>query len=122
MPFYLGAVAWTIIYDSIYAFQDRQFDKKLNLKSTAIEMENNPKKILTTLATFSISMFALGGYNAGFGSLYFEWLSLCAAHYAWQITKLDIQDPKRCWQLFSSNRWFGLLLLVTIICGKGTQI
>ena len=83
MPFYVGAIAWTIIYDSIYAFQDRKFDKKLNLKSTAIEMENHPKKILSVLAAGSLSVFALGGFNAGFGSLYFEGLSLCAVHYAW---------------------------------------
>lgn len=43
LPFYLGGVLWTIVYDSIYAFQDRAFDKKLGLRSTAIEMENHPK-------------------------------------------------------------------------------
>ena len=27
LPFYFGGVLWTIVYDSIYAFQDRDFDK-----------------------------------------------------------------------------------------------
>jgi 4-hydroxybenzoate polyprenyltransferase len=35
-PFYIGGILWTIVYDSIYAFQDREFDKKLGLNSTAI--------------------------------------------------------------------------------------
>lgn len=61
VPFYLGGVLWTIIYDSIYAFQDREFDKKLNLRSTAIEMENRPKETLTALAVASTGLFALGG-------------------------------------------------------------
>jgi 4-hydroxybenzoate polyprenyltransferase len=39
LPFYLGGIIWTIIYDSIYAFQDREFDKKLNLQSGAIAFE-----------------------------------------------------------------------------------
>ena len=61
LPFYLGGVLWTVIYDSIYAFQDREFDKKLGLRSTAIEMENRPKETLTTLALMSTGLFALGG-------------------------------------------------------------
>lgn len=35
-PFYAGAILWTVIYDTIYAFQDREFDKRLNLNSSAI--------------------------------------------------------------------------------------
>ena len=61
LPFYLGGVLWTVIYDSIYAFQDREFDKKLGLRSTAIEMENRPKETLTALAAMSTGLFALGG-------------------------------------------------------------
>ena len=61
LPFYLGGVLWTVIYDSIYAFQDREFDKKLGLRSTAIEMENRPKETLTALALMSTGLFALGG-------------------------------------------------------------
>lgn len=30
-PFYIGGILWTLIYDSIYAFSDREFDKKLKL-------------------------------------------------------------------------------------------
>ena len=39
LPFYAGGVLWTIVYDTIYAFQDREFDKRLGLKSAAITFE-----------------------------------------------------------------------------------
>ena len=61
LPFYLGGVLWTVVYDSIYAFQDREFDKRLGLRSTAIEMENAPKQVLSVLAATSTGLFALGG-------------------------------------------------------------
>jgi hypothetical protein len=37
----------------------------LGLRSTAIEIENNPKSSLGALATASTALFYLGGLNAG---------------------------------------------------------
>ena len=79
----MGGVLWTIIYDSIYAFQDREFDKKLGLRSTAIEMEKHPKEVLSVLSASSVGLFALGGVNAGLGLPYVLGLGGVAAHYAW---------------------------------------
>ena len=36
LPLYAGSVAWTIFYDTIYAHQDREDDRKLGLNSTAL--------------------------------------------------------------------------------------
>jgi len=83
LPFYIGGIMWTVVYDTIYAFQDREFDKRLGLNSTAIEMENNPKALLSALSVISVGCFALGGLNAGLGSAYFAGLSMVAAHYSW---------------------------------------
>lgn len=118
LPYYIGGIAWTIIYDSIYAFQDREFDKRLNLNSTAIVMEKAPKQTLAALSAFSIACFGLGGLNAGFGSFYFAGLASAAGHYAWQIKSLNIDDRQTCWNLFESNRILGLLVLASIIGGK----
>ena len=81
-------------------------------------MEKAPKTYLTALCMASVGAFALGGVNAGFGSVYFGGLSMVAAHYAWQIKTLNIEDPARCWTLFQSNRWLGLLLFSTIVAAK----
>ena len=83
VPFYLGGVLWTIVYDSIYAFQDREFDKKLSLRSTAIEMEHAPKVILAALSLTSTSLFALGGLNAGLTLPFYLGLTGVGLHYAW---------------------------------------
>ena len=83
LPFYVGGVLWTVVYDTIYAFQDREFDKRLNLQSAAIQMEEKPHLYLSLLSAASVGCFALGGLNAGFGSAYFGGLSMVAAHYGW---------------------------------------
>jgi len=34
---------------------------------------------------------------------------------------LDINDPKKCWNLFTANRYLGLLLTFSILIGKYYQ-
>ena len=70
LPYYAGAIMWTTYYDTIYAMQDREFDKKLGLNSTAILVENYPKLALAALSAGTVGMFAVGGAAAGLGMYY----------------------------------------------------
>jgi len=47
---------------------------------------------------------------AGAGIPAYAGLALFAAHLAWQIWRLDIDDPAHCLMLFKSNRDAGLIL------------
>ena len=98
LPFYFGGVLWNIYYDSIYAFQDREFDKKLNLNSTAILMENAPKLCLLGVSAASLSCFAYGGMIAGFGELYFGVLAAMGSQMLFQIARLNIENRERCFK------------------------
>ena len=40
--FYLGAIFWTLAYDTIYGFQDIKDDEIIGLKSTSIKFKTNP--------------------------------------------------------------------------------
>jgi len=82
-PFYLGGILWTLVYDTVYAFQDREFDKKLGLYSAAIEFESSPRKYIAASAAASLACWLVGGFTAGLGSYYFYGLGLCALHYAY---------------------------------------
>ena len=43
--FYLGAIFWTLGYDTIYGFQDIEDDEIIGVKSTSIKFKENPKKL-----------------------------------------------------------------------------
>ena len=43
MPMYVAGVCWTMIYDTIYAHQDKKDDEKLGLKSTALTFGEDKK-------------------------------------------------------------------------------
>ncbi len=44
--FYLGAIFWTLGYDTIYGYQDIKDDEIIGVKSTSIKFKNNPKNFL----------------------------------------------------------------------------
>ena len=56
---YFGCLVWTIAYDTIYAYQDRDDDIKNNLKSTAVLFGN---KGLKFVLTFYIIFFLIIGF------------------------------------------------------------
>ena len=55
--FYLGAIFWTLGYDTIYGFQDIKDDEIIGVKSTSIKFKNKPKKFLSIMLCFLISLF-----------------------------------------------------------------
>ena len=44
--FYLGAIFWTLGYDTIYGFQDIKDDEIIGVKSTSIKFKKNPKSFI----------------------------------------------------------------------------
>ncbi|KAG2179113.1 hypothetical protein INT43_001963, partial [Umbelopsis isabellina] len=110
-PLYAGGVAWTLVYDTIYAHQDKKDDIKIGVKSTALRFGENTNKWLGAFSGTFVSMTALAGYINGQG-LPFYTLSVLgtAAHLAWQLKTVDYNDPADCWKKFKSNTWVGGLI------------
>jgi 4-hydroxybenzoate polyprenyltransferase len=64
--FYLGAIFWTLGYDTIYGYQDIKDDEIIGLKSTSIKFKGKAKKFLFICYFFLISFIILGGYKWNF--------------------------------------------------------
>ena len=113
---YAAGIVWTLFYDTIYAHQDTEDDALIGVKSTArLFGQNTPRwlrwfliaTVLLLCGSFVAALadtsnvlqltLALGGIWA------FGW------HLAWQIRKLDIEDPEVCMTVFRSNRDAGMI-------------
>ena len=117
--FYLGAIFWTLGYDTIYGYQDIKDDEIIGLKSTSIKFKNNAKLFLYLCYTFLFLMLIIGGYLMKFDFLYFLFLLIPMVHlYFNQIRKFNPNNPKNCLQAFKSNNHLGLLILFNIFIGK----
>ena len=115
---YLGAVAWTIGYDTIYAHQDKEDDALIGVKSTALKFGEATQKWLWLFYGLAFIALAGAGAAAGLGPFFYPVLAMGAALLVWQIVTLDINDPARCLRLFRSNRDFGLVLFAAIVAGQ----
>jgi 4-hydroxybenzoate polyprenyltransferase len=112
---YAGAICWVIGYDTIYAHQDREDDALIGIKSTALLFRERTKPILAVFYALAVVLVALAGWRAGAGVVFALGLLAFAAHLAWQIRRLDIDDPVNCLVVFKSNRDAGLILFAGLV-------
>ena len=117
--FYLGAIFWTLGYDTIYGFQDIKDDEIIGVKSTSIKFKNDPKKFLLFCYLVFIFSLILVGIQMNFKLYYFVFLCLPATQLLiFQIKKLDISNTNDCLSKFKSNNFLGILILLNILIGK----
>ena len=116
---YLGAIFWTLGYDTIYGYQDIKDDEIIGLKSTSIKFKSNPYFFLKSCySIFSISLFMIG-FLMDLNKLYFIFLLLILVQiYYLQIFKLNIQNTDNCLKIFKSNNSLGLMVFVALLFGK----
>jgi 4-hydroxybenzoate polyprenyltransferase len=107
---YAGSICWVIGYDTIYAHQDREDDLLIGIKSTALLFGERTRPMLTSFYVAAVVLIAGAGLMAGGGIFFMIGLTAFAGHLAWQVTRLDIDDPEHCLMLFKSNRDAGLIL------------
>jgi len=107
---YAGSICWVIGYDTIYAHQDREDDLLIGIKSTALLFGEQTPTMLASFYVAAVVLISAAGLMAGGGLILTIGLIGFAAHLAWQVTRLDIDDPAHCLVLFKSNRDAGLIL------------
>ena len=117
--FYMGAIFWTLGYDTIYGYQDIKDDEIIGVKSTSIKFKNSPKKFLLVSYSIFISSLILTGLFMNFKIFYFMFLIVPIYQLLKvQIKDLDINKTKDCLRKFKSNNTLGLIIFLNILIGK----
>ena len=117
--FYLGAIFWTLGYDTIYGFQDIKDDEIIGLKSTSIKFKSNPQMFLKfCYLIFSLSLIIIG-YLMELNKFYFIVLLLIFFQMFYlQLKKLRMNTPSSCLSTFKSNNILGFLIFLSLILGN----
>ena len=117
--FYIGAIFWTLGYDTIYGYQDIKDDEIIGLKSTSIKFKGKAKKFLFACYTFVIIFFIVGGFKMNFHFSYYFLILIPLIHlFLYQIKKFDLKNPSSCLNAFKSNNFFGLIVFLNILIVK----
>ena len=116
--FYVGAIFWTLGYDTIYGYQDIKDDEIIGVKSTSIKFKNNPKKFLSLCYVITIISIISIGLKMNFNNFYYLFLIIPAMHLFLQIKSLNIKNDNVCLKIFKSNNILGLIIFINLIIGK----
>ena len=117
--FYLGAIFWTLGYDTIYGFQDIKDDEIIGIKSTSIKFKNKPKNFVSICYFFLISSIVTIGYVMNFSYFFYVSLVITIVHlFFYQIKLFNSEDPLTCLKVFKSNNLTGFIIFCNILIGK----
>jgi len=117
--FYLGAIFWTLGYDTIYGYQDIKDDEIIGLKSTSLKFKDKGIKFLIASYFIFILVLIILGYMMQFTKYYYFFLIISFSHlFLYQIKNLDLKKPYMCLLTFNKNNSFGCVVLINIFIGK----
>jgi 4-hydroxybenzoate polyprenyltransferase len=113
---YAAGIAWTLYYDTIYAHQDKEDDALIGVKSTARLFGEKSRAWLWAFAGATMVLMTLALVLALPDTADLAQLALGLAgiwamgwHMAWQMRRLNLDDPASCMMTFRANRDAGLI-------------
>jgi 4-hydroxybenzoate polyprenyltransferase len=117
--FYIGAIFWTLGYDTIYGFQDIKDDEIIGLKSTSIKFKNKPFIFLSACYVILFAMIITLGILENFNIFYYAFSLIIGYHlFLYQLKSVDLDNPMNCLKIFKSNNFLGFLVFVQILISK----
>ena len=112
---YAGGIAWTMVYDTIYAHQDKEDDALIGVRSTALLFGGASRRWLAGFALLTVALLAAALAAAGVAWPGWLGLGLVALHLAWQVAAVDFARPADCLAKFRANRWLGWMLFLGLV-------
>lgn len=112
---FLTAVIWGVIYDTMYAMADREDDRKIGVKSTAILFGSADVFIVTMLQIVMLLALLLIGAAAKLDGWYTGGVLVAAAFMFYQFFLIRDRDPAGCVQAFLNNRFVGASVFIGIL-------
>ena len=116
---YIGAIFWTLGYDTIYGFQDIKDDEIIGLKSTSIKFKKKPSLFLISCYLITITCLLVIGTIMKFNFIFYTFLIIPFLHlFFYQIKNLNIKISENCSKIFKSNNILGFLIFINLLLGK----
>lgn len=105
---------WIVAYDTEYAMVDREDDRQIGIRSTAIWFADRDISIIMALLIIQHILWLAVGLQIGIKpSFTLIWgLAWFGIFYQWKL--VQTRQRSKCWQAFLSNNWYGLWMWLGI--------
>ena len=112
---FVATVLWATVYDTLYAMVDREDDRVLGLKSTAILFGESDRQIIGMLQMMLLVSLLMIGHQAELGLIYYLGVLLAAGFSGWQQYLIRFREREACFRAFLNNNWFGAVIFLGIL-------
>ncbi|MFE1173099.1 4-hydroxybenzoate octaprenyltransferase [Streptomyces sp. NPDC058773] len=123
-PAVLGLYAcnffWTLFHDTVYSHQDKEYDRTIGVRSSALMFGSSSKAWLTLFIVLSVTGALWAGAEAGTGWAFHLLVACAGILLAYQVVRVNLDDPKSCWDAFVANRYYGWIILAAAVAGRFT--
>jgi 4-hydroxybenzoate polyprenyltransferase len=104
----LANVFWAIAYDTEYAMVDREDDRKIGIKTSAIAFgRHDVSAVMICHAMFLLILAWIGWRHSPGVYFFFGGLLLAAGLAATHYQMIRDRDPESCFRAFQNNNWIG---------------
>jgi 4-hydroxybenzoate polyprenyltransferase len=115
---YAAGFFWTLGYDTIYAHQDKADDIKIGVKSTALRLGARSPVWIGGFFAATLVLAGVAGHSIGIAWPFWIGIAGCAAHFGWQLMRLQIDEPAICLKLFRANAQLGWIMLLGLLAAR----
>jgi len=113
-----ATAAWAIAYDTIYAIQDREDDRRIGVKSAALFFGSSIHLGVGTALSTMLVLLGAAGWLAQIGWPYYATLLGLALFFSVQIGQLRRPvDPPQAFGMFRAHVWVGVAVLAGLLAG-----
>lgn len=119
-PFLLygAGMCWTMVYDTIYSFQDKHDDERVGINSTARSFGPWTRPVLSAFVAAKWGLLMTFGGMTGLSSHFGIGASLACARLLKDVYFTDLRDPQSCHQAFVGNAVTGAMIWSSILLGR----
>ena len=110
-----AALIWAVIYDTFYAMVDREDDRKIGVKSTALLFGDADLFVIAGMQVVMLGALVFIGLRAELGFWYFLSVLAAAGLMAYHQWLARDRQPAGCFEAFLNNHLIGLVIFIGIV-------
>ncbi len=115
---FAATICWAIAYDTIYALQDRDDDRRIGIKSSALFFGSSTWLAVGAACALMLFLLGMAARTVGIGESAYGVLAAVGLWFAKQVNEIRKPvSPARAFELFRQHAWIGTAILFALVLG-----
>lgn len=109
---FMAGYLWCLAYDTIYAMIDREEDRQIGIKSSALALGRYDTLFIALVESAFVLLLILIGIKLRLHLAYYSMLALTTGLLCYQHILIKDRKPASCFKAFLNNAWIGALIFL----------